>query len=307
MKQTFVEKKFSASSLALIKTANRIVGEYNRMGFRLSLRQLYYQLVARDYIENTVQSYKRVGVIISDARDAGLVDWNAIEDRGRTPILPNEWENPAEIVRAAAHGFRVNRWIGQTNYVEVMVEKDALSGILRPVCSEYHVRFTANKGYSSSTAMYDAGRRFLEQGDDGKNLYLIYLGDHDPSGIDMTRDIRERLYLYGEWIEGNLEVIRIALNMDQVEAWQPPRNPAKETDSRFAGYRDKFGDDSWELDAVEPRTLASLVRDNITDLIDQDQWAKIQKMEKEMRDELLDFAKDYESRAKKRRNGKKKE
>ena len=305
MKQTFVEKKFSANSLALIHTANKIVDEYRHMGFHLSLRQLYYQLVARDYIENTVQSYKRVGVIISDARDAGLVDWNAIEDRGRSPYLPAEWENPAEIVRAAANGFRVNRWIGQKNYVEVMVEKDALSGILRPVCSQLHVRFTANKGYSSSTAMYDAGRRFLEQGDDNKNLYLIYLGDHDPSGIDMTRDVRERLNLYGEWIDGNLEVIRVALNMDQVETWQPPRNPAKETDSRFASYRDKFGDDSWELDAVEPRTLAGLVRDHITNLIDQEQWEKIQATEKEMRDELIEFADGYEGRAKKRRNSRK--
>jgi hypothetical protein len=301
MKQCFVEKRFSPASLALIETANGIINEYEALGFRLSLRQLYYQLVARDYIENTVQSYKRIGGIISDARDAGLVDWDAIEDRGRVPYLPPAWSSPAEIVKAAANQFRVDRWQGQDNYVEVMVEKDALSGILRPVCSTWHVRFSANKGYSSSTAMYDAGQRLLEQWNNGKSLNLIYLGDHDPSGIDMTRDIRERLYQYGEQID--ISVTRLALNMDQVETWNPPPNPAKETDSRFAGYRVEFGETSWELDAVEPQTLAGLVENHIRQLVDGSQWNKIAAKEKAMRDELLKFAKEYESgKAKKPRN-----
>jgi hypothetical protein len=296
MKQAFIEKKFSRANYELIDTANSIIDEYSQMGFRLSLRQLYYQLVARDYIENTIQSYKRVGNVISDARNAGLVDWNAIEDRGRAPYLPPAWDDPAQIVKAAASQFRIDRWKGQPNYVEVMVEKDALSGILRPVCSRLHVRFTANKGYSSSTAMYDAGQRFAEAADDGRELHLIYLGDHDPSGIDMTRDIKERLCLYGEWID--LNVTRLALNMNQVEEWRPPRNPAKETDSRFAQYSELYGEDSWELDAVKPETLARLVEDRIEELIDHEQWSEVLDAEQEMRDELHRFARDYESRKK---------
>lgn len=301
MKQVFIEKKFGAASLALIETANSIIEEYEGMGFQLSLRQLYYQLVARDYIENTVQSYKRVGNIISDARNAGLVDWDAIEDRGRTPYLPSQWTSPAEIVRAAANQFRIDRWQNQDNYVEVMVEKDALSGILRPVCSNLHVRFTANKGYSSSTAMYDAGQRFLQAHDAGRDLYLIYLGDHDPSGIDMTRDIEERLNLYGEYVGDNLNVMRIALNMNQVEHWNPPPNPAKETDSRFADYRARYGETSWELDAVEPQTLATLVQDSIEVLIDDETWQETLQKERGMREELIKFANGYERRAKKAR------
>lgn len=291
MKQKFVDKKFSASSLALIEIANGIIEEYDALGYRLSLRQLYYQLVARDHIPNTVQSYKRVGSILSDARDAGLVDWEAIEDRGRVPYLPAAWDNPAQIVSAAANQFRVDRWQGQDEYVEVMVEKDALSGILRPVCSQWHVRLTANKGYSSSTAMYDAGQRFLEEYNNARSLNLIYLGDHDPSGIDMTRDVRERMYLYGEDI--HINVIRLALNMDQVEQWNPPPNPAKETDSRFAGYRAQFGDTSWELDAVEPTRLADLVTREIQALIDDSQWARVAAKESKMKNELLTFAKNY--------------
>lgn len=301
MKQMFVEKTFNRSSLEVVEWANGIIAEYARLGYSLSLRQLYYQLVARDYIPNTVQSYKRVGNIISDARNAGLIDWNAIEDRGRTPYLPSQWESPAQIVRAAAQQFRIDRWEGQDNYVEVMVEKDALSGILRPVCSEYHVRFSANKGYSSSTAMYDAGQRFLEAEENGKTLHLIYLGDHDPSGIDMTRDIADRLRLYTGYVDINVN--RLALNMPQVQQWNPPPNPAKETDSRFAGYEAEFGDTSWELDAIEPRTLAELVRDEIGLLIEWDTWEATQAKENEMKAELTKFADAYDRRAAKKGKG----
>lgn len=295
MKEKFIDHKFNAASLALIETANSILDEYDRQGYRLSLRQLYYQLVARDYIENTVKSYKRIGNLVSDARLAGLLDWNMIEDRNRETVLPNEWESPAEIVHAAASQFRVDRWMGQPCHVEVMVEKDALSGILGPVCQDLHVRFTANKGYSSSSAMYEAGKRIADMRfNHDREIHVFYLGDHDPSGIDMTRDIRERLALFSETMK--IEIHRLALNYDQVEQWKPPENPAKETDSRYAAYAEEFGESSWELDAVEPRTLAELVREGITDLIDQEQWDDVMQEEKRMRDGLQRFADDYENR-----------
>lgn len=294
MKEKFVDHKFNASSLKLISTANGILNEYRNLGYRLSLRQLYYQLVARDYIENSVKSYKRVGNLVSDARLAGLLDWEMIEDRGRDATIPVAWQSPAQIVRAAAQQFRVDRWQGQPCHVEVMVEKDALSGILAPVCRELHVRFTANKGYSSSSAMYEAGKRIAEARHSGKEVHIFYLGDHDPSGIDMTRDIDERLAQFAR--SRKIQVHRLALNYDQVEQWNPPENPAKETDSRYQAYAEEYGESSWELDAVEPRTLASLAREGIQDLIDEDQWNKIMQEEKRMRDELEVFAFEYESR-----------
>lgn len=306
-KEKFIDHTFNRASLQLIETANGILLEYARQGYRLSLRQLYYQMVARDIIENTVKSYKRIGNLVSDARLAGLLDWDRIEDRGREAVMPAAWESPAEIVEAAARQFRVDRWQGQTNYCEVMVEKDALSGILGPVCRELHVRFTANKGYSSSSAMYEAGRRiFNAMSDSAKainQVHIFYLGDHDPSGIDMTRDITERLIMFskledriedgGYEIDDFIHIHRLALNMDQVEQWNPPENPAKETDSRFEAYREQFGESSWELDAVEPRTLASLVRDGIEDLIDWEIWNGVQTQEAKMREDLERFARDY--------------
>jgi hypothetical protein len=295
MKEKFVDHKFNKASLKLIETANAILREYKGQGYRLSLRQLYYQLVARDYIENSIRSYKRTGDLVSNARLAGLLDWEMIEDRGRETVYPSHWESPAEIVRTAAQSFRIDRWAGQLCYVEVMVEKDALSGILEPVCRRLDVRFTANKGYSSSSAMYEASKRIIRAFQDHKEVHLFYLGDHDPSGIDMTRDIKERLGLF-TYDQIRIETVRLALNYDQVEQWQPPENPAKETDSRYAIYVEQFGESSWELDAVEPATLASLVEDAVKELIDQDTWQEVEQEEATMRQELEGFADEYENK-----------
>ena len=293
MKEKFIDHKFSAESLELIKKCNGILVEYQRQGYRLSLRQLYYQLVSRDYIENTVKSYKRVGDMVSNARLAGLLDWAMIEDRGREVVENSHWRNPAGILRSAAYSFKMDKWVGQENYVEVFVEKDALSGILLPVCREMDVRFTANKGYSSSSAMYEASNRFSKAATDEKYIHVIYLGDHDPSGIDMTRDITDRFELFTRGGVG-INVHRLALNFDQVELWNPPENPAKESDSRYEDYARKFGESSWELDAVEPATLAGLVRDQIRELIDTDAWAEVTAKETEYIEELQRLAHNSE-------------
>jgi hypothetical protein len=174
-----------------------------------------------------------------------------------------------------------------------MVEKAALSGILRPVCRDLHIRFTANKGYSSSSAMYEAGQRIAHAVENGRKPFIFYLGDHDPSGIDMTRDITDRLQLFSLDRISHKNIDRLALNMDQVTKWKPPRNPAKETDSRYAAYVVEFGGASWELDAVEPATLAALVRDAVNSVIDRKQWDKIAEREQAMRDELQEFADNY--------------
>ncbi len=291
MKEAFINKGFKADSLATVATLNDILEEYRRQNFRLSLRQLYYQMVARDYIENSQRSYKNLGNLVSNARQAGLIDWEMIEDRNRETNTPAHWESPAQIVKAAAHQFRIDKWEDQPYHIEVMVEKDALSGVLEPVCRDLDIGITANKGYSSSSTMYEIGKRLYDKFDNGKSICVIYLGDHDPSGIDMTRDVDERLQMYSRVDE--LEVIRIALNWDQVELWNPPENPAKETDARYAAYVDRFGASSWELDAVEPVQLAQLVRAAVENRRDDELWNEAVAREEKMRSQLRAFADGY--------------
>lgn len=272
MKELFTAKSFNAEHRDIISNANSIVTRYQAQGYDLSLRQLYYQFIATSrpngeaWFPNSEQSYKRLGGIISDARLAGMVDWAAIRDRAREVNAAAHWDSPASILDSAAYGFRMDSRKDQPNEIIVMVEKDALSGVLYPVCRDQDIRFTANKGYASSSHLYDIGKHFDRANRKGKKAHVIYLGDHDPSGIDMTRDVWDRLELFARC---PVEVHRVALNMDQVEQYGPPENPAKLTDSRANGYIDKYGDSSWELDALEPSVLAALVNDIVDSLTDK--------------------------------------
>lgn len=288
MKEAFISHRFSDSSLDTLGLVNGILTEYEAMGYRLSLRQLYYQLVARGHIENSQRSYKNIGNLVSTGRQAGYIDWDMIEDRGRETVSNAHWNNPGEIALAAARQFKIDKWADQDIHIEVMVEKDALSGVLEPVCRRLDVAITANKGYSSSSTMYEIGKRLAQIGDAGKDICIFYLGDHDPSGIDMTRDVTERLAVYSRIAP--IDVERLALNYDQVMKWRPPENPAKETDARYQSYVIEFGESSWELDAVEPRTLAGLVENAVIGLRDDKLWDQAVERENAMKRELEDFA-----------------
>lgn len=300
-KKAFIDKKFKSESMKVIELVNTILTEYEAQGYRLSLRQLYYQLVARGHIENTVRSYKNLGNLVSDGRQAGLIDWDMIEDRGRSTVSNSHWDSPGHIIRVAAQQFAIDKWVDQPWHVRIMVEKDALSGVLEPVARELDIPITANKGYSSSSTMYEIGQ-YLEYLHvvKGKKICIIYLGDHDPSGIHMTEDVETRLTLYGSltaaYYDDEFVVRRVALNMDQVELWNPPPNPAKETDTRFAAYEREYGDTSWELDAVEPATLGDLVRDIVSEYRDEDLWQDAVDRELDMRTDMINFANTYGKR-----------
>ncbi len=290
MKERFQTFNFSEATLATIARAEAICNAYAAQGYDISLRQLYYQFVSKNWIVNKEQSYKRLGDIVSEARLAGMIDWNHLVDRGRTTTTNPHWETPAEILDVAARQFRLDIRKEQPNYIEVMVEKQALEGVLEPVCRELDVPFSANKGYSSSSALYAAGLRFRQKA--GKELYCIYLGDHDPSGLDMSRDVESRLSLFART---TVNVERVALNIDQVRQYNPPENPTKMTDSRAQGYVDRFGESSWELDALEPALLAALVRDKINDLTDLEALQSEIDRQQADRDKLMEFSLNWKN------------
>ncbi len=265
----YIEKNLRAPSLALIAQANEIVDEYAAEGFSLTLRQLYYQFVARGLIANNDRSYKRLGSVISDGRCAGLIDWDAIEDRTRWLRKNPSWSSPEEIVRSCAEQFNLDMWKNQTHRPEVWIEKDALVGAIEGVCNELEVPHFSCRGYASQSELWRAGRRLRRWDHLGQQPIVIHLGDHDPSGMDMTRDVLDRVSLFAET---DVPVIRIALNMPQVEEFNPPPNPAKLTDSRAEGYIAEFGDSSWELDALDPKTLSRLITEAVTKVRDDDAW-----------------------------------
>jgi hypothetical protein len=277
--EAFIDRNFSAASLTRIEQANSIIADYEAQGFTLTLRQLYYQFVARGLIENSQKSYKTLGSIINDARLAGLIDWEAIEDRTRGVERNSHFGSPKDGIEALRQQYRISMWDNQPERVEVWVEKEALVGVVQPTCKKLDVPYLACRGYVSQSEQWRAYRRILERFEEGEQrTTILHFGDHDPSGIDMTRDNDDRLSLFlrsrGHEISDVIEVRRLALNMDQVRKYNPPPNPAKSTDSRFAGYLSKFGDESWELDALEPKVIAELIRRNVVDLRDADLWAE---------------------------------
>ncbi len=260
---------FSDSTLDLIGTMNSIIDKYMDQGFVLTVRQLYYQLVAGGIIENSQKSYKRITSIANDARLAGKMDWDAIEDRTRSFVRKTRWVNGAQILEAAAESFHVDMWKRQPRRVFVIIEKEALVGVLSPTCQKFDTPILAARGYPSCTVLRDFAIEDILPALDEQDITVLHLGDHDPSGIDMTRDLTERVSLFcGQ----SVELVRLALTMEQVEERQPPPNPAKTTDSRFKQYRDEYGDESWELDALPPEYLVNLVETEILDRIDGRQW-----------------------------------
>jgi len=278
----YVPKSFRPDTQGRINQANEIIAEYQAQGFKLTLRQLYYQFVSRDLIPNTVQSYKSLGDVVNDGRLAGLIDWDAIEDRTRNLRSSPHWSSPRSIVRACADQFAVDLWDTQEKYVECWIEKDALVGVIEGVCTELDVPYFACRGYTSQSEMWGAAQRLIEREKAGKNTTIIHLGDHDPSGIDMTRDIQDRLELFGS----TAVIHRIALVYDQIEQYNPPPNPAKTTDARYQSYADKYGDESFELDALEPRVIVDLIREAVQDRIDQDAWEEALQRQQNGRDQL---------------------
>ena len=292
-KEQFIDKRFNAGSLMMIEQANGILAEYHAKGFTMTLRQLHYQFVSRDLYANTQQNYKRLGNVMSDARLAGLVDWAMMEDRVRELQKLAHWDSPADIIEAVANQFRIDRWAGQQYRPEVWIEKDALAGVIENVCNEYRVPFFACRGYVSQSAQYEASKRFLRAHADGQTPVVLHLGDHDPSGLDMSRENREKFRL----LTGlNVELKRLALNFDQVQQYNPPPNFAKMTDTRATDYVAQYGNESWELDALGPEVIEQLIRDALEPLIVQrTQWRRQEEAEADHRRQLAEVSANWQS------------
>lgn len=245
MKYKFRDIKLGRANLGKLDTVNNIIEEYLEDGYKLTLRQLYYQLVSRDIIPNAQNEYAKVSKLLKEGRMAGIVDWDAIEDRLRVPYIPYWNESPNEAIKDTIRQYRLDRQKGQKTYVEVWVEKDALSGVLKRITSRYHVRLLVNRGYGSVTAMHDAYKRINGKIRNGEKVKLLYLGDHDPSGIDMIRDITERI---SDMLISAISFEDEFYELDQQEQYQ---------------YINGYDDQGLDPDFVEEMAIADFSRSKI--------------------------------------------
>lgn len=298
----YLDKRFTDVQLSVIKSANSIVNEYVAQGYALTLRGLYYVFVGRklfpdewrykrlgadkwvkdpDGTTNATPNYKNLGKIVTDARMAGLLDWLALDDLERSSHANQHWSKPSDMVRVAMGAYAIDKWSNQRNHVEVWVEKKGLLQIVSTVCRPMDVRYYASKGYSSGPALWEAGQRLLDKIKQGREPHILYAGDHDPSGMDIPRDIKAKLTLF---CGRPVHVQRLALNIGQIQSMDLPSDPAKSTDPRFKDYQEKFGDESWELEAMDAAQLADRVRRGIMQFRDEDKWKEaVEEEEKGLR------------------------
>ena len=200
------------------------------------------------------------------------------------------WESASDILNAAAEPYRRDLWADQRHAVEVWIEKEALIGVIEPVCTELDIPYFACRGYVSQSEQWRAGIRAMTRNrNSGQKTVIIHLGDYDPSGIDMTRDVRERLELFSQFPQAVI-VERIALNWEQVQEFRPPPNPAKAKDTRTPEYIKRYGSESWELDALEPRLIERLIRWHVQPYCDHDLMAQAKMQQEQERRQLFELA-----------------
>jgi len=293
-----ITKVWSSSQELLLSRIVHITESYRAQKITLTGRQLYYQLVAGGVIPNAMEIYKRISKFSTDARYGGHIDWNSIEDRGRIPEKHAEWEDVQSLIESAVSSYRLPRWADQDKYVELYCEKQALESVFKPIANRYHIYFGYNKGYSSASTMYDLAKRIKHQIEEGKTTIILYFGDHDASGLDMVRDIEERILEF--LTMGNdpihpvdaadmFEVTQVALNINQVRQYNPPPNPAKMTDPRAKKYVDEWGQSSWELDALNPTILRDLAEQAILEHLDIEKYGAVIEQEEEEIEKLRKF------------------
>lgn len=321
-REQFRKVRFTPDKQTLLNKIIEIVREYQAQSIRMTLRQLYYQLVSRDIIPNTVKEYGKISDLLTNARYAGLIDWNSIEDRGRVPKFPAQFEDVKDLVDSACYSYRLDRWKDQKCYVELFCEKEALASVLAPIAHKWHIHFCVNKGYASATAMHDLSVRLREPMEAKKRCIILYLGDFDPSGRDMIRDIGDRIreFLtmkdeydkneeliwsteggFADWfVEENFEVYPIALTSEQIRKYNPPPNPAKLTDPRAQEYIRQYGDKSWEVDALRPDVMIKVVEDAIQKFVDVDKMDAIKAKEQQDITSLKEFGEKLVKKQKKK-------
>lgn len=252
----------------MVELVRAVLGQYP---FKPLVRQVYYRLVSPPYqaIPNKKSAYKYYDAQMVRARERGDIPRDAFTDSSRRTLggdygyRSSDEFKEALIDAARPENYTRPMWNTQPRVAEVWVEKDSLAVLLNSVAEKYRVPVYSSRGYSPFTLLDLAVDRFREKGG-----IILDFRDHDPSGVDMSRDVFDRLTRYG----GSFIYRRIALNYEQVLSYNLAPNPTKLADPRAKGYISQYGDECWELDAIPPDELNRLVDEAIQGEIQWDRW-----------------------------------
>ena len=262
-------------SLKLLEQVQEIIESYD---FALTLRQIYYQLVARQIIPNQQKYYMKLSRLCVIGRDEGILPEDAFADRLRQVDKPNSWLDLADFIATVRQAYKKDKWAEQDVYLEIWTEKDALRGVITPVTYAYDVALLIVRGQVSRTAIYESYERFAEKIEEDKDCYLYYFGDFDPSGLSIYHSLQERITSHGE--DGQyINFERVALVPGQIEKYNLPSDPAKQADPNYKRFVSEYGDNVVELDSLPPDVLRELVEYCITTRLDYEVLEQVQEIE----------------------------
>jgi hypothetical protein len=290
--------KFRSKNRALQVRAVEVLEQERPM----TLRQLYYRLVSAGHLANRQPEYKRLGNLMTRLREAGDVPRTWIVDNVRSTLKPSSWSGLADFGESVRDCYRLDFWAGMDAHVEIFVEKDAVAGTVQPVTQRYDVALRVCRGYSSISFAGEIADLWTEV---EKPVYAYYLGDFDPSGFDLERDLREKLERYSKRLDcflrydrdgaprpdrapdGNTTVWnRLAIRAGDFDQFGLVRLPVKEKDMRSAGFVARYGSDCAEVDALPPTELRRRVEEAIRSHINQARWEGLRLVEEAERRSL---------------------
>lgn len=270
------QKRSSALRDALLG----IIAEYDVM----TVRQLYYQAEMRGYVGKTDADYNRVQYQCLQMRRSGAIPYRKIADSSRDRWLTTQYGDMVAALGNMHRFYRRDYWQEQAEHVEIWCEKDALTGVISPVCAEFGVTYVAMRGFDSDSLAYETAEEIKAR---GKPAHIFLFCDHDPSGWWMGRNLEERIRQFGT----DARVTHVAVHPAQIAQWHLPTRKAKHTDSRFRGFVAHFGSDACtELDAIPPNLLAELIRGCIRRKINWPEWLRMREIENAERETLESIA-----------------
>jgi len=265
-------RKPQQRTLALRAAISAVASEYERM----TVRQLFYQLVARGVIEKSDNEYKRICDMSAQMRLDGTLPYRKIADGHRSRRGVYAHGGLGEALADTQRHYRRNYWLEQAVNVEVWCEKDALTGVIQPVCDDYGVTYVATRGFPSLTLIYESAMAMLKL---DKPTHIYYFGDHDASGRAISENLQASLCSHG----ADVVVQREGLNPWHITQYGLPLRPGKGSDSRHAKFAAQYGDGCVELDALPPNRLEGMVHMAIRSEIDHEAWERVRAVEAEER------------------------
>jgi len=272
-------------SLQLLEQVKEIIESYD---FALTLRQIYYQLVAKQIISNQQKNYMKLSRLCVIGRDEEILPEDAFADRLRQVDKPSSYLDLADFMDTVKQAYRKDKWQNQDAYIEIWTEKDALRGVITPVTYAFDVNLLIVRGQVSRTAIYESYERFVEKIDEGKDCYLYYFGDFDPSGLSIYNSLTERIRNYGKAGE-DINFKRISLTSEQIKEYSLPSDPGKKSDPNYKRFVSEYGDNVVELDSLPPDVLRELIRDCIEENIAYELLAQVKENEIKEQTRLQEF------------------